>query len=232
MANQLIDEHKKVKGRLRLIWRLGPLFILVLLVLNIYGMVDRVRDFDSEEFALELENEARAAWPSLEYRLSEVAEKLAPKLEKTILDESEKLGEKLESQISDELDRFRKEGESILAEEVQKSLASEKARHHQLVAKHLPTLKDDEKARERVIAHVNAAAAAWSMEQFRKLFSEHVVALEQIRKTLDKEFVVAGETNPAGRADELVLIWLELFEVTVADDSTILGPEKNATGGK
>ena len=232
MSVELINEHKKVRGRLRLIWRLGPLLILILLVGNIYGMVNRVQEFDSEEFAVELENEARAAWPSLEYRLGEVADKLGPKLEKAILTESEKLGVKLEEQLEVELEAFRKEGEGILAEEIQKSLATEKMEHHRLVSKHLPELKDDEKARERVIAHVNAAAAAWSTEQFRKLFAEHVVALEQIRKTLDKGFVVEGDENAAARADELVLIWLELFEVTVADDSTILGPEGDAKGGQ
>jgi hypothetical protein len=105
--------------------------------------------------------------------------------------------------------------------------------NHRLISKHIPELKDDEEARERVIAHVNAAAAAWGNEQFRKLFTEHIAALESIRKTLDESYVKsegAANVNP----DELVLIWLELFEVTVADDSTILGAEADADadGGK
>ena len=232
MANEdLINEHQKVRSQLRWIWRLGPLLIIGLLVGNVYAMVDRVRSFDSAAFAGHLEEEARDAWPSLEYRLKDVGDKLAPLLEKTILSESEKLSEKMTLKLEEELENFRKEGESILMEEMQKALSAEKLENHRLITKHIPELKDDEEARERVIAHVNAAAAAWGNEQFRKLFTEHISALESIRKTLDESYVKsegAANVNP----DELVLIWLELFEVTVADDSTILGPEADADGGK
>ena len=223
--NDLINEHKKVRAQLRWIWRLGPLLIIGLLVGNVYGMVERVKTFDSEAFAGHLEEEARDAWPSLEYRLKDVGEKLAPQLEKAILDESERLSEKMTVKLETELESFRKSGEAILMEEMQKALAAEKLENHRLISKHIPELKDDEQARERVIAHVNAAAAAWGNEQFRKLFTEHIAALESIRRTLDESYVKAdggSDVNP----DELVLIWLELFEVTVADDSAILGEEK------
>ena len=230
MVNEnLIAEHKKVRGQLRWIWRLGPLLVIGLLVGNVYAMVERVKTFDSEAFASHLEEEARDAWPSLEYRLKSVGEKLGPQLEKTILEESERLGEQMTVKLEEELETFRKSGEAILMEEMQKALAAEKLDNHRLISKHIPELKDDEEARERVIAHVNAAAAAWGNEQFRKLFTEHIAALESIRRTLDESYVKA-EGVAQSSPDELVLIWLELFEVTVADDSTILGD--NQEGGE
>ena len=224
-TEELIAEHRRVRSQGRWVWRIGPLLIIALLVGNVYAMVDRVEDFDAEAFSGHLEQEARKAWPSLEYRLKAVGEKLAPKLEATILAESERLSAKLEESLAAELETFSRQGEEILMEEMQKALAAEKAENHRLITKHIPELKNDEQARERVIAHVNAAAAAWANEQFRKLFTEHVAALESIRKTLDANYVAQGEGVGQASPDELVLIWLELFEVTVADDSSILGDE-------
>ena len=225
-TEELIAEHQRVRSQSRWVWRLGPLLIIGLLVGNVYAMVDRVEQFDTEAFSGHLEEEARKAWPSLEYRLKAVGDKLAPKLEASILDESERISVRLEENIAKELETFKRQGEEILMEEMQKALAAEKAENHRLISKHIPELKNDEQARERVIAHVNAAAAAWGNEQFRKLFSEHVAALESIRKTLDANYVAEGSGVGQASPDELVLIWLELFEVTVADDSTILGDEK------
>lgn len=226
-SQELIKEHKKVLSQLRWVWRLGPVLVAALLVGNVYGMVNRVQDFDSEKFATHLESEARDAWPSLEFRLRAIGDELRPKMEATILLESERLGDDVSKRLEEELESFRTKGDEILAEELQKALSAENLKHHQLISKHIPELKGDEKARERVIAHVNAAAAAWGVKQFRTLFTEHIQALESIRKTLDANYVNPNGDGAAANADELVLIWLELFEVTVADDSTILGEEKS-----
>ncbi len=227
---ELIAAHKRAKTQLKLVWRLGPLLVLGVLVLHVWGAVNHVRHFDSEAFASELEREARDAWPKIEYRLRLIGENLAPAMEKAILESSEKLGEEVTSKLEEELDAFSKEGETLIALELERSMAAEKLAQHRLIEKHLPELAQDDKRREKVVAHVNAAAARWGQEQFRKFFVEHVAALESIRKTLDEKFVKKSAGSDRNNGEEIVLLWLELFEETVANDNTVLGaePEEDA----
>ena len=94
-----------------------------------------------------------------------------------------------------------------------------------------PELKGDKNAQDRVLKAVREALVQWAMRELSTTFKEHMLALEELRKTLQMNFVApAGvKANP----EEALLIWLELMNQKVGGDSTILGtgPEDILEGG-
>ena len=83
-----------------------------------------------------------------------------------------------------------------------------------------------------VVAHVEASAHQWIQRQWTRRFEGHLLALAGIQKTLNRSYRLDPEGAPAHEAPEdFVLLWLELFNETVAGDSMILG-EVGSAGGE
>ena len=70
-----------------------------------------------------------------------------------------------------------------------------------------------------MVSHVEAAAHQWVLRQWTRRFEGHLLALGEIQKTLNRSYRLDSNVTAAHEAPEdFVLLWLELFNETVAGD--------------
>ncbi len=95
----LIEAHKALKKRTRILRVVFPLVVILIVVLNVLGLVNQVKQLDTEALASSFESEAHKVWPRIEEDLALVAQHLQPVLAKEIQTQSEALAPKLEAKL-------------------------------------------------------------------------------------------------------------------------------------
>ncbi len=221
----LIARHQAIKARLRMLRLTYPVVILVILIGYIWSIVNQVKAIDAEKIASRLEEGAHKLLPQIQDALADVAKELEPVLTKELERQSAKLGPKLEKVLEKETEELKVRLEKSFKEELTKALAEIENRQRGVLVEHIPELKDDKKGQDRVLETVRVGLLKWSMRQLTHTFHEHVIAMEQIRKTLQKSYT--SKVGKGGvRPDDAVVIWLELMNETVGGDENILGTPK------
>lgn len=226
----LIEAHKAVKKRLRLLRIIFPLIIILIVVLNIYALVNQVQSLDAEEVAAGLEAEAHKLWPRLEDDLALVAKTLRPVLQAEITKQSAAMGPKLERRLKADVEKTKVTVEKDFHKAVERALDEIERRQRNVLVEHIPQLKDDKKAQDRVLEAVRVAVTKWMMKQLTTTLHEHMVAMDDMFKTLQKSY-----TAPLGAkvgAEDALLVWLDLMNEQVGGDNTILAPAPETKGKK
>lgn len=225
----LVGRHIRAKRRHRIVGVVGPLVVLIAIGVNVWSIVSHAMALDTDELSKQLEKEGHRAWPDVREHLDQLVESLSPVIDTQIRVQEQQFDQKLSARLEVETKQFEANGAHLFAAAVEKAAAEADVRQDGLIDQHLPELKGDPKARENVKAHVRAAAERWGKRRFATTFDEHVRAMNGIRETLDKGYT--GGSGGSGKSGDLVLLWLELFNESVADDSTILDPPDAATEG-
>jgi hypothetical protein len=194
----LIEAHKALKKRMKLLRIVFPLVIILIVVLNVYGLVQQVNDLDTEALAASFESEAHKIWPRLEDDLSLVAMHLEPVLAKEIQKQSEALAPKLKAKLKSDVEAMKVD--------------------------QIPSLKDDRKAQDQVLNSVRVSLTKWLIGQLNTTLHQHMLAMDDIFRTLQKSY-----TAPAGERvapEDALLVWLDLMNEQIGRADTILAPAK------
>lgn len=231
-ANQtaLIEAHKEAKKRARMLRIIFPLLIILIVVFNVYAMAQQVENLDTEALATETESRFHKLWPRLEEDLALVASDLEPVLKKELERQAAKLGPKLDRRLEKDVEVLKAQVDKDFRTELIRALEEIEQRQRNVLIEHIPELKNDKKGQDRVLEQVRVSLTKWCMKQLNTTLHEHVVALEQIRRTLQRGYVAA----PGAKADaeEALSIWLELMNDAVGGDDTILAPPPPDKGKK
>lgn len=223
----LIARHKAVKGRLRSLRIIYVVVVGVLVVGYIWSIVNQVRNVDVEAIASRLEEGAHRLLPRVEQHLIDVANHIEPVLRKELESQGKKLEKRLEKVVEKESEQLKQRLTSQFEARVDKVLNEIKEDQKRVLVKHIPELAGNTKAQEQVADAVRAGLLKWSMKQLTHTFHEHLLAMEQIRKTLTESYAQRGPDAKQVQPDDAVMIWLELMNETIGGDDTILGGPKD-----
>ena len=220
----LIARHQAIKARLRMLRVAYPVVILVIVIGYIWSIVNQVKAIDSETIASRLQEGAHKLLPQVQDALADVAKELEPVLTKELERQSAKLGPKLEKVLEKETEELKVRLERTFQQELEKAMAEIENRQRGVLVEQIPELKGDRKGQDRVLETVRVGLLKWAMRQLTHTFHEHVIAMEQIRKTLQRSYTT--KVGKGGvRPDDAVMIWLELMNETVGGDENILAPK-------
>ena len=222
----LIEVHKSLKKRTKLLRIVFPLVIVLIVVLNVMGLVDQVKQLDTEALASSFESEAHKVWPRIEDDLALVAEHLQPVLAKEIQIQSEALAPKLEAKLKSDVEKLKVRIERDFLVELEKSLDEIERRQRQVLIDQIPKLKGDRKAQDQVLHAVRVSLTRWLINQLNTTLHEHMVAMDDIFRTLQKSY-----TAPAGERaspEDALMVWLDLMNEQIGGVDVILGPEKKS----
>jgi len=220
----LIEAHKALKKRMKLLRIVFPLVIILIVVLNVYGLVQQVNDLDTEALAASFESEAHKIWPRLEDDLSLVAMHLEPVLAKEIQKQSEALAPKLKAKLKSDVEAMKVTIERDFQKALEKSLDEIERRQRQVLVDQIPSLKDDRKAQDQVLNSVRVSLTKWLIGQLNTTLHQHMLAMDDIFRTLQKSY-----TAPAGERvapEDALLVWLDLMNEQIGRADTILAPAK------
>lgn len=218
---ELVVAHVSAARRLRLMRRVFPLVILVVLVGYIWSIVNQVQALDTDKFADELERKAEALMPRVEEHLVDVAKNLEPVLLAELNNKAAALGPRLEKRLEQDIEALKTKAEKDFEAALVAALAEIEERQRHILEREIPELKGDKKAQDRVLEAVRVGLVRWSVRQLTTTLNEHVVAMEHIRKTLQASYVAAPGEQVDG--EKTLMIWLDLMNETVGGDDHILG---------
>jgi hypothetical protein len=226
----LIEAHKALKKRTKLLRIVFPLVIVLIVVLNVMGLVGQVKDLDTEALASSFESEAHKVWPRIEDDLALVAQHLQPVLAKEIQTQSEALAPRLEAKLKSDVEKLKVRVERDFLVELEKSLDEIERRQRHILIDQIPSLKGDRKAQDQVLHAVRVSLTRWLISQLNTTLHQHMVAMDDIFRTLQKSY-----TAPAGERvapEDALLVWLDLMNEQIGGTDIILGPEKKAPAKK
>jgi len=118
----LIETHQALKKRTKLLRIVFPLVIILIVVLNVFGLVRQVEELDTEALASSFESEAHKVWPRIEDDLALIAKHMEPVLAKEIQKQSEALAPRLESRLKSDVEKLKVRIERDFHTELEKSL--------------------------------------------------------------------------------------------------------------
>jgi vacuolar-type H+-ATPase subunit F/Vma7 len=224
----LIEAHVALKKRMKLLRIVFPLVIILIVVLNVFGLVRQVKELDTEALASSFESEAHKLWPRLEDDLSLMAAHLQPVLAKELQKQSEAMAPKIEAKLKSDVEAMKVTIERDFQAALEKSLDEIERRQRQILVDQIPSLKDDKKAQDQVLNTVRVSLTKWLIGQLNTTLHEHMIAMDDIFRTLQRSYrAPAGErVSP----EDALLVWLDLMNEQIGGADTILAPAK--TGKK
>jgi hypothetical protein len=219
----LITAHKVAKRRLRLLRMVFPLVVILVVVLNFYGVIGQVKDVDTDVLITELERQADRLWPHVEDHLAEVAAEVQPILAAALAEQSAIMGPRIERRVAASAEAFKVNVEKDFIKAVEKSLEEIDRRQRQVLMDEIPALEGDRAAQDTIMAALREALVKWAMHELTTTFHQHMVALEKIRKTLQSSYMApaGAKANP----EDALLLWLDLMNEKIGGEGTILGDE-------
>ena len=227
-GDALIAAHRKAKRHVRQLRMVFPLVVILIVVLNLFGLVGQVKGVDVEALVLELEMQANKLWPTVEDHLAELAMDVQPILSEALAKQSAIMGPEIERKLASNAEEMKVVVERDFISAVEKSLEEIDRRQRQVLVDEIPALKGDRAAQDKVMQALRDALVKWAMHELTTTFHGHLEALEDIRKTLQSSYIapVGEKADP----QEALLIWLDLMNERIGGESTILGdgPEPEA----
>ena len=188
----------------------------------IFSIIDQVKNMDTATLTAELERQANVLLPRFEDHLSTVAENISPVLQKELEFQSRALAPKLERLLEKENIKLKKKLEEDFERELVLAIQQIENRQRSVLVEQIPELRDDYKAQDRVLESIRISLIKWSMRQLTHTFHQHVMAMEEIRKTLQKSYLARDSEGKNVKPDDVILIWLELMNENIGGDETIL----------
>jgi hypothetical protein len=234
----LIARHQAAKKRLMLLRILFPLAILTIVIGYIFSIVNQVQNVDMSVFIAELEAKANVLLPRVQEHMEAVANNLRPVLEEELKRQSRVIGPKLDRLLDKETKALKIKLEEDFERELISAVEEIEERQRRILVTHIPELKGDAKAQDRVLETMRVSLLKWCMRQLTHTFHHHMLAMDKIRHTLQKSYLVKNEEGTV-QPQEMLMIWLELMNENLGGDDTILAgkgldsdPEKPASKEK
>jgi hypothetical protein len=208
-GDALVAAHRDVTRKLRLLSIAFPLVFIAVLLMSLTGIVNTVKNVDTEAVAAELSNQAHILWPEIQRELEDVADEALPAVKAAIESESASMAPVLEQRFSEEFDQMRTAAERQFRGIVDGSLAEIRERQIRILEQEYPELAADRMARDKVLAASQIALEQWALAEFETAIDEHLVAIESIHRTLQANYRAPEES--AAAPEDALMTWLELL---------------------
>jgi hypothetical protein len=225
----LIAAH--VRARKRYTWMRGlyPLVLLGTVVGYLALIASDVNAIDPDRLGSQIQAKSSGLEPIIEERLAALGEELAPVYENELDVQMARIEPKATRMIEEHMTKLIDEAPLVFERDVTKMLESHEAKQRAVLAEHVPSLKGDVKAQDRVLEGLRGSILAWCIAQLNTTLHGHLLAMEDIRNTMKRDY--AKFTNgPSPPPEEAFELWLEVTHETLGGDSKLMDKPKAAEG--
>jgi hypothetical protein len=231
----LTQRHSELQSHLRIIRRVIPLAILLIIFGFVMNMKSTVESINGDELAGAFEKRATTLGPAVQRTFDGFGDEVAPALSKSFEAEMGKALDKLGNNLDGEMNRLEKELPAKLAARMQTRLDELTEKQNAALGEHFPALKGDKEKRVLLQQAFRDGFSEWARKMLIGTFHRHVAELENIKRTLNKVVAQGGPRGAAKAAkaakgadgesagaraeriqpEQLLSLWLEIVEVAV-----------------
>jgi len=224
---QLLEKEDEVRKKVKIVGWVFPPVIIFIFGLFFYLMYSSIRNIDGEKFIDLLERESGPLLNKLSSEVSRVGDVLLPYYAKEFENMAFDAVPKLESQIDYEMKLMKDNLASKIKIKLNEKLAANAKQQQALLENEFPGLKDNQEKSEEIKTRIEEITKQWINEKLVEALDNHLVALEQLKKTLNTHMVKKGETEEKVNPEDLLSVWLEIMgEKIHGDDATIMPKKK------
>ena len=226
-SKQLLEKEDEVRKKIKIAGWVFPPIIIFIMVLFFYLMYSSIRNIDGEQFISVLERESGPMWNKLSGEVSRVGDVLLPyyanEFEKMAFDSVPIL----ESKIDYEMKQLKDHISSEIKVKMNERLAANAQQQREILETEFPGLKDDKEKCMEIKNQIEEITKQWMNDKLVETLDNHIVALEQLKMTLNTYMVKKGDEQEKVNPEDLLSIWLEIMgEKIHGDDSTIMPKKK------
>jgi hypothetical protein len=226
----LVEAHKSATRKLRIISILFPIVFIGFLLFNLKGVVDQIADIDSAEVGSQLADRVNALMPDIQHSLGDLAETAKPALSAAMETEALEMAPQIERRLQSDVDVVMKNAKSDLAVAARASMATGAATQRALIVKEFPQLAGDTAAQDKLLASASEALVQWEQRQLDATVTEHLVAMEQLHKTLQTSY--SKSANEEADPEDALMTWLNLLNQHVGGEDHILTGDTKTAAAK
>ena len=228
-GDELVQAHKSATRKLRIVSILFPIVFITVLFVNLGGIVDQFKSIDSAAVGANLSDRVNALMPDIQQDLGEIADAVQPKLYEAMETEGLAMAPQIEKRLQSDVETTMKNAKSDLGVANRTSMKAAASEQRALLVKEFPQLADNTEAQDKVLASVHAGVLQWEEKQLDATVSEHLIAMEQLHKTLQTSYSrKPGETVDA---EDALMTWLNLMNEHVGGNGKILAKDSKPTAG-
>ena len=232
MSSDLVAQHKAAKKRLKILRIAGPLVLVLVIVLGLWGIVDVLQSIDREKLLSEGEKQFQErVLPDLQKQLADLGTRLRPMIQENFERLGTEKGPEIKRRIDTQLELLRKDAEKEMDGTLKATENATREKRRELLVKAFPEIAKDRTAQNRILAAAQTATQEWAKRKLTSELNAHIVAMARIRDTLNRSFRTKGGVRAA--PEKAAMIWLELAADSMGGDDAILtdkGLEKPAAG--
>jgi len=212
----LIKSHQAAQKRERTVRWAFPVAMVALVGTFIVVTAQRVDNISEDKFTAEVEKRFYDVVPMIQSELGEIATHVQPVFEREFSTQWQNKRKAFETKIIAASEQVQKNSRKNFDQKMAKSTRDMAARQRAVLIKHIPALKGDVEAQDRVLASVRGSIIKWGVRQLNTTLHKHVVALEDIRKTLNKDYTQVAGSSDSGQGS--LGIFLELVNEVIGSD--------------
>ena len=224
----LVEAHLRATRNLRIVSLIFPALFMALIVWNLAAIARMFRDIDGPAVGTELSNRMNVLMPDVDDTLSDVAGAVQPALASALQTESAELAPQIEGRLQADVEHTMAKAKGELQADIDSALQDADERHRAKLVERFPELANDVAAQDAALAALRDVAREWGATQLDALVAEHLQAMENLHRTLQKSY-----TRPEGTSadpEDALMALLDLMNEHVGGGEEILADDGKAAG--
>ena len=209
----LVAAHKEIVRRMRFITIAFPLVLITIVIANLTAIGRQFRNVDTKTIGDNLSQSAGALLPEMEGYLADVANQALPALTTALQAESAAMAPVVEEKLQQDMQQLMTTAQADFRAHADEALGDLRESQRESLITAFPALANDRISQDRILTASHDAMVRWATDRFNATVKEHMGALDEIRKTLEKSY-----TTPKGQAaapEDALMAWLELLNERV-----------------
>lgn len=222
----LVAAHKEMVRKARVLTLVFPLVLILIVVANLTAIGNQFKNLDTTAIGDDLTQRAGSLMPEMEGYLSDVASAALPALTSALEQESAAMAPLVQQRLQMDMEQLMETARADFRVRADEALESVREKQREALVAAYPALANDRVGQDQVLTAAHDAMVLWATNRFNAAVKEHMSALDDIRKTLEKSY-----SAPAGQVaapEDALMAWLELLNERVGARTG--EPEHTATG--
>lgn len=229
-GDALVAAHREMTRKMRVVTLAFPLILMLIVVGYLITILNQIKAVDLGAVGASFSSKASSLWPEIDDHLISVASEAQPVLAKALQDVAVEMGPQFEQRLQGDIEQMTANLERDFRAAVAEALETVRERQRAILVREVPEIAHNQTKQDKVLDSVQDAVVKWSVRQLNTRFDDHLVAMEEIRKTLEKSYM-HPEGVPAAPEDALS-IWLDLMNESIGGEESALIPDDKKTKKK
>lgn len=221
-AKELLSqlEQERAKG-------LGIKRTITLVVLGMFVAAGgtayyKVRTFDTELFATELQTQASTKmWPMVSRELDSIAAQAVPAISTALANEAGNLMPRISERLEAESVIFNQHLQDKMKASLDQHFTQAAEKHKDSLKARFPQFNADQATYDELVTRLNGAAQSWAHEELDTTFQAHIHVLQSINEQVQVLMAQSQEQRAEKgnvAADEVMILFLEIMNTRMSGE--------------